>query len=141
MCFYSYNKISRFDIRTHYHYLLYGLFAIILSSGTYIIKLLSPELSYFVPAFCLFICIVIYTKSFSHITFCISLTAYALNLLIFQLVALIISSISVMIFRDSIIANILFPIFLQAYYIHLQLLLSSNPRDFLAKYQSLALTI
>ena len=111
MCFYSYNKISRFDIRTHYHYLLYGLFAIILSSGTYIIKLLSPELSYFVPAFCLFICIVIYTKSFSHITFCISLTAYALNLLIFQLVALIISSISVMIFRDSIIANILFPIF------------------------------
>lgn len=110
MCFYSYNKICKLSKFTVFSSLSYTLFSFLLSLETCAIKLSIPELSYFVPAICLFICISICNKSFSHVNFCVSLTSYALNLLIFQLIALIVSCLSVIILRDSTIDNITFPI-------------------------------
>lgn len=110
MCFYSYNKLcksSDFKLNTCRVSIL---FALLLSLETCIIKLYIPELSYFFPMICLFICISIYVGSFSHLNFCITLTTYGLNILIYQLVALLISCIFGILFNINTLENMGFPI-------------------------------
>lgn len=110
MCFYSYIKICKFSKTNLNQYLLIILFSVLLSFETCFCKNLIPELSYFVPEICLFLCIAIYEKSLSHITFCLSLTSYSLNLLIFQLVAFIVSCLFGIIFNRATFSNIEIPI-------------------------------
>ena len=110
MCFYSYDKICKLSKHTFCNYLMYSLFALLLGFETSVIKSFAPEFSYFLPAISLFICVSIYKKAFTHVNFCISLTTYGINILIFQLVALIISCIFAMTLHNSTIENIGYPI-------------------------------
>lgn len=110
MCFYSYNKICKVSNHVFKSFLIHAFFSLLLSFETYIFKLSCPELSYFVPAVSLFVFISISKKDFSHIIFCISLTSYVLNLLIFQLIALIVALAFIMVLHSSAFTNVNLPI-------------------------------
>ena len=110
MCFYSYNKICKISKHTFNFFLPYVFFSLLLGLETYIFKASVPELSYFAPAVTLFVCISILNKDFSHTNFCISLTSLTLNLLIFQLIALIVACIFAITLHSSTITYIKLPI-------------------------------
>lgn len=110
MCFYSYNKICKIPSQRFNYLLPYVFFSLLLGLETYIIKASVPELSYIASAMTLFICISIFNKNFSHINFCISFTSLTLNLLIFQLIALIVACIFAITLHNSTITYIKFPI-------------------------------
>ena len=133
MCFYSYNKICKCSKFTLCDYCVYIICSVILGLGTGIIKLYIPELSYFLPPIFLFICISIYKRTFTHTSFCISLTAYSLNILIYQLVALFISCISAIVFNHSAISNINYPILITSLCYPFFIILLFNSKRFSGK--------
>lgn len=112
MCFYSYNKICKISKHTFNYFFIQAFFSLLLGLEACIFKLSIPELSYFLPAVSLFVCVSISEKNFSHTNFCISLTSYVLNLLIFQLIALIVASIFIIAFHSSAFTNVNLPIFI-----------------------------
>lgn len=112
MCFYSNDRIFKLSKQSFFHYLQYALFSLLLGLGTSYIKMLTPELSYFLPTICFYFCVSICKKSFSHINFCISLTTYGLNILVYQLVALVVSLLFALTLNISTIAHINLPILL-----------------------------
>ena len=114
MCFYSCNKICKVSKQTFNFFLPYVFFSLLLGLETYIFKAYVPELSYFAPAITLFVCISIFNKDFSHTNFCISLTSLTLNLLTFQLIALVIAYIFAITLHSSTITYINLPIFISS---------------------------
>lgn len=101
MCFYSYIKICKTTEYFQTHFLLLTFFSFLISMETCIFKSFVPEVSYFAPAITLFVCVCICEKNISPINSCISLTSYILNLLIYQLIALIVAFIFVLAFDNS----------------------------------------
>lgn len=110
MCFYSFDKICKSSKPNVYYNIFYVTFSVLLSVESFMLKSFVPELSYFAPTICLFICVSICKRTFSHINFCISLTSFVLNLLIYQLIALIISCIFALTLHRLAITYIDFPI-------------------------------
>lgn len=104
--FYLSEKVTKTFVLTIKDYAKSLVFSLVLSLVLLLLKIRFPHLSYFIPAFCFFILFSIKHKNWSLSIFCISLSAYVINLLIFDIVTFPCCSLFILIFKDLPLINI-----------------------------------
>ena len=103
--FYIGDKVNKSFISSVRNYFKYFVFSIALSMVYIFFKVSAPYLSYFVPGFCFFALFSLKQKSWSKSIFCISLTSYVINILIFDIISFMFCTLLVIIWGDIPYAN------------------------------------
>ena len=86
--FYLADKINKSFFRSLLTYIKYFICSMMLTIIMLICRIFVPHLSFIIPIFCFFVLFAIIHKKFSLPMFCISLTSYVLNYLIFGIISL-----------------------------------------------------
>lgn len=95
--FYFCDKINKSFLPALHSYVQYFSFSLLLAVIHFVIKNSVPSLSYFIPALCFFILFAIKQKCCSQIIFCVSLTSYVINILVFDIISFVVCSLLIII--------------------------------------------
>ena len=92
-------KVGKSSTLSVYNFVKYVLISLLFAIAIHFLKEQIPYIAYFAPAICLVTFTCITEKKWSLSTFCISLSSYVINLLIFHVVAFVICSLLVTLFN------------------------------------------
>ena len=100
---YLMDKLTKSFTRSLYTFIKYMLFSLILAIIIYFCKIHIPYIAYYAPAICLIIFTCAIKRTWSLSIFCISLSSYVINLLMFHVVSLVICTLLVVFSQISFI--------------------------------------